>query len=375
MRAAPDEKYMRRALQLAAKGRHQTWPNPMVGAVVVKAGVIVGEGWHEKYGGSHAEIHALHHAGTRAAGATLYLNLEPCAHYGKTPPCVEAVIQSGITRVVCAMKDPNPKVCGRGFLRLRSTGIRVEAGLLQAEARELNKVFIKIVTTPHPYVINKAGMSLDGKIACYNGSSRWITGLQARVYAHRLRQEADAVLVGAGTVFRDDPRLNVRLVKNPGGSQPWRVLLEGKRRLPPTLKIFASARRQKTVIATTRRVFSAAAYPDGVEHWLLPGREGCVDINALLLRLREEGVYSLLVEGGAEVHAAFLGLHASNPVCYSDEMHLVMAMKIIGGRDAPGAIGGQGAGSPQKALLLKRVRWAKMGEDQLLVSYLRQGRK
>jgi diaminohydroxyphosphoribosylaminopyrimidine deaminase / 5-amino-6-(5-phosphoribosylamino)uracil reductase len=361
-----DRYYMQVAMGLAEKGCPDTWPNPMVGAVVVKKTAIVGKGWHHCCGGPHAEVYALQKAGKQAMGSTLYLNLEPCSHHGKTPPCAEAVVKAGIERVVCAMRDPNPKVAGRGFARLRRAGIVVDVGLMKAEAEELNRVFVKLIATDIPYVVNKVALSMDGKIASYSGKSRWISGLEARKYAHQLRYRSDAIVVGAQTVFQDNPELNIRLVSNLRQRQPLRVLLEGKRRIPLSLRMMKTSQEQNIVIASTHAPRPAKQYPKGVVHWQFAGKDNHVPIRPLLRCLRKNGVNSVLVEGGADIHAAFLGLDGSNGPIYSDELHMVLAPKIIGGKDALGPIGGKGVSDPNFAIMLKDMQLSSLGSDMLV---------
>jgi len=355
-----DAFYMQRALDLARRGLGRTWPNPMVGAVVVRAGKIVGEGWHRRCGGPHAEVHALKQAGRLAMGATLYVTLEPCSHFGKTPPCAPAVAEAGVRRVVAAMRDPNPKVCGRGLALLRKAGVQVETGLMQREARELNKVFIKRVTTGLPYVVCKAALSMDGKIACHNKVSRWITGVPARRYAHGLRVLAAAILVGAGTVLQDDPELNVRLAKPLSGRQPIRVILAGERTLPSSLKIFHGG--QRTILVTSRQLLGPVKHTAPLEIWHFP--KG--DIRGLLQRLASLGVSMLLVEGGSEIHASFLGLSGLGGEVWADELQFIYAPLVIGGRQAAGPVGGRGADKPLAGVAVKNVVWRCLGSDWLM---------
>jgi diaminohydroxyphosphoribosylaminopyrimidine deaminase/5-amino-6-(5-phosphoribosylamino)uracil reductase len=225
-----DEKLMRLALRLAAKGRGKTSPNPMVGAVVVRGERIIGRGYHHKAGEPHAEVLALRQAGDRARGATLYLNLEPCSHFGRTPPCTQAILQAGIRRVVAGMKDPNPLVAGKGIRRLRRAGVQVDMGILAAECRELNAPFCKYITTGKPFIILKTACSLDGKIATGSGDSRWISSEESRRYVHHLRLHVDAVMVGSGTVLKDDPLLTVRLSRGESYPQPLRVIVDSRLR-------------------------------------------------------------------------------------------------------------------------------------------------
>lgn len=354
---------MRRALALARRAEGWTSPNPMVGAVLVKDGRVVGEGYHRRAGTPHAEAHALARAGEAARGATLYVNLEPCSHYGRTPPCADALIRAGVARVVAAMQDPNPRVAGRGLARLREAGVQVEVGLLEREARRLNEAFCKHVTTGLPFTVLKTAMSLDGKIATRTGHSRWITGEAARAEAHRLRHRADAVLVGVGTVLADDPRLTVRL---PGGpwKNPWRVVVDSFLRTPPGAAMLQEEGR--TIIATTAAAPArarAALQEAGAEVWLLPGKDR-VDLPALWRRLGEEGVTHLLVEGGGEINAALL---AAGLV---DKVVAFVAPRIVGGQAAPGPVGGAGAATMEEALELADLSVRRVGRDVMLSGYL-----
>ncbi len=358
------------ALRLARKGLGRTWPNPMVGAVVVKRGNIVGAGWHKQYGGPHAEVNALKQAGRRAKEATLYLNLEPCSHHGKTPPCAEAVIRAGVARVVCALRDPNPKVLGQGFRRLRAAGVRVEVGLQRRAAKKLNEVFIKRVTTGLPFVVCKSALSLDGKIACVSGESRWITGQAARRYAHHLRSLSDAVIIGQGTALQDNPRLTVRHGRAGRTGKPVRVILWGRAPIPKTLAMLSKAGSWPVIIATAR-IFPRGSWDRrGVEIWHLPGKDGRVDLAALLRRLAERGASQVLVEGGAEVQAGFLGLTGGRGEILADQIQFIYAPKVIGGREAPGPVGGAGVSHPSQALALRQCAWRLLGADMLCVAEL-----
>ncbi|MCD6129075.1 bifunctional diaminohydroxyphosphoribosylaminopyrimidine deaminase/5-amino-6-(5-phosphoribosylamino)uracil reductase RibD, partial [Candidatus Bipolaricaulota bacterium] len=270
------EEYMRRALELARLGEGYTRPNPLVGAVVVKDGEVIAEGYHARYGGPHAEMVALSRAGERARGADLYVNLEPCVHWGKTPPCVDRIIAAGIRRVILAARDPNPLVNGKGVDKLRSAGIEVVEGVLREEAEKLNEIFFHWVKTQRPFVALKLAMSLDGKIASRTGKSRWITGEEARKKVHELRRRYAAVLVGVNTVLTDDPQLTVREVEGP---QPLRIVLDSRGRIPLSAKVLSG--EAPTLIATTQ------AMPEEIEHklrekgaevWRLPARDGKVDL-------------------------------------------------------------------------------------------------
>ncbi|MBE3580753.1 MAG: bifunctional diaminohydroxyphosphoribosylaminopyrimidine deaminase/5-amino-6-(5-phosphoribosylamino)uracil reductase RibD [Thermoanaerobacteraceae bacterium] len=358
------EAFMRRALELARRGLGRTAPNPAVGAVVVRSGEIVGEGYHQRAGSPHAEVHALREAGDRARGSTLYVTLEPCCHYGKTPPCTEAIIAAGVKKVVAAMIDPNPKVAGRGLRRLREAGVEVEVGLLEKEARRLNEAFIKYMTTGLPWVTLKMALTLDGKIATRTGASRWITGEVSRRKAHELRNTYDAVLVGIGTVLADDPELTTRL---PGGRDPVRVILDSRLRLPLNARVVNLKSSAPTLVATTeeapqeRREELARA---GIETMVLPAKEGRVSWPALLENLARRQITSVLVEGGAEVNGSAL---AHGVV---DRVIAFIAPKIFGGREAPGAVAGLGVCRPEEAWELEEVEVEPSGEDIMITGLI-----
>jgi len=366
-----DVAYMRMALDLARRAAGRTSPNPMVGAVVVKDGAVVGEGWHLCAGTPHAEVHALAAAGDAARGATVYVTLEPCCHFGRTGPCADALVAAGAKRVVVAMTDPNPQVAGRGLARLRAAGIEVTEGVLAAEAARLNEAFIKWVTTGMPFGIMKAAMSLDGKIATRGGQSRWITGPQARERVHRLRDCADAILVGVGTVIADDPELTARLPEG-GGKNPLRVVVDSAARLPLTAKVVRDG-LAPTVVATTAAAApakTAALAAAGVEVLVLPRGPTGVDLRALWRTLGERQATSVLVEGGAAVNAAAL---AANVI---DKVYVFVAPKIIGGAAAPGPVGGEGPLELDAAAALEDMTSEPAGGDILLTAYVaaREGR-
>ena len=343
---------MRLALELAAKGGGKTRPNPMVGAVVVANGRVVGSGYHRRAGGPHAEVVALRQAGARARGATLYVSLEPCAHTGRTPPCVEAVLRSGVRRVVAAMVDPNPLNRGRGIRRLKSRGLQVKAGVLEGAARRLNELFVNRMEKGRPFVTVKMAQSLDGKIATRAGQSRWITGPKARRWVHRLRSEVDAILVGIRTVLKDDPRLTVRSggVK---GAAPLKVILDSKLRTPPKARIFSSC--GPVLIAATAaapRAREKRLVRAGAEVVRLPSRGGRVDLKALLKELAQREISHLLIEGGGETIASAFQARAVDRVAW------FISPRIIGGR---------GAAAPfSNAAPLSNVEVEPIGPDWLV---------
>jgi diaminohydroxyphosphoribosylaminopyrimidine deaminase / 5-amino-6-(5-phosphoribosylamino)uracil reductase len=356
------ERLMRRALELAERARGLTSPNPMVGAVVVTAaGEIVGEGFHARAGGPHAEIGALRAAGARARGATLYVTIEPCAHHGRTPPCAPAVIEAGVARVVVAIGDPNPLVAGRGVELLRGAGIEVRVGVAAAEAERQNRVFLTAMRERRPHVTLKAGMTLDGKIADLHGASRWITGDAARHRAHRLRSESDAIVVGIGTVLRDDPELTVRLGE-PWPREPLRVVLDTAARTPVGARLIRAGRPSSAVIAVGAgapepRVRALAAA--GATIVACGTRDGRVDLGALLTELFARDVRAVLVEGGGEVHGAFLDAGLV------DRVAMFAAPLLIGGRGATPVVGGAGR-ELKSAVRLGGFTVTPLGDDLLV---------
>jgi diaminohydroxyphosphoribosylaminopyrimidine deaminase/5-amino-6-(5-phosphoribosylamino)uracil reductase len=352
------------ALRLAAKGRGTASPNPMVGALVVKQGNIVGQGFHRRPGLAHAEILALRQAGSRARGATLYVTLEPCCHHNKrTSPCVPELLRSGVCRVVIAMSDPNPSVNGKGAAALRRAGLTVTIGVARAEAEQLNRAYAHWIKTKRPYVILKAGMTLDGKIATVSGESKWITGRASREEVHRLRGEADAVLIGVGTVVADDPSLTARLgsgLKKLAARQPLRIVVDSALRIPLKARILTQQRNAKTIVATT---YSASAsrkqtlLKRGIEVVSLPGLRSKVSLPTLMDALGTRGVTSLLVEGGGEINAAMLKAGLVQHV------RLYVAPVLLGGADAKGVIGGKSPARLDSALRLRNVMARSIGED------------
>lgn len=359
-----DIKFMRLALRLAAKGRGLTNPNPMVGAVVVKDGKIVGRGYHHQAGQAHAEILALQEAGEKAQGATLYLNLEPCAHFGRTPPCTEAILKAGIKRVVAGMIDPNPLVSGRGVFRLRRAKVQVDVGLLAEECRQLNAPFVKYITTGRPLLTLKVAESIDGKVATTLGEARWISSAESREYVHKLRQNVDAIMVGIGTVLQDDPLLTVRLPTFKKPRQPWRVIVDSNLRLPLRSRIVKTANHYPTLVATTNSAPLNQIKKLEKAHVeviiVAKDRQGRVKLIALMEHLAKRGILSVLLEGGPTLSASALQEKLV------DRLLFFIAPKIIGGEKAPGAIGGQGISRLRDAIPVKNLRVRKLGIDLLL---------
>jgi diaminohydroxyphosphoribosylaminopyrimidine deaminase / 5-amino-6-(5-phosphoribosylamino)uracil reductase len=361
------EHYMTRALELARKGAGRTSPNPMVGAVVVKNGQVVGEGYHKKAGFPHGEIAALKKAGSKAKGADLYVNLEPCCHYGKTPPCTDAIVAAGIGKVIVGMRDPNKLVSGKGIRRLRQKGIDVATGVLASECTRLNEVFIKFICTHRPFVILKTAVSLDGKIATSSGQSQWITGAKARQRVHQIRNEVDAIVVGAGTVVKDNPFLTTRLGKKSNVQHPVRVILDNENLVPLNANVFKNTDSQQVLYITGKTLpvsRKKALTQKGVEVLSLKEKKGGVDLQHLMQVLAEKELTSVLIEGGSEVNASFLeaGL--------VDKVMVFVAPILIGGREAPGPIGGIGNPRLEEAFKIKNMSVTSIGSDWLLEGYL-----
>jgi diaminohydroxyphosphoribosylaminopyrimidine deaminase/5-amino-6-(5-phosphoribosylamino)uracil reductase len=358
-----DELWMKRVLRLAERGKGRTSPNPVVGAVLVKNGRIVGEGYHEKAGQEHAEVIAIRHAGEDARGATLYLNLEPCTHHGRTPPCTPAVIAAGIKRIVVGMEDPNPLVKGKGLERLGRAGIDATVGVLEEDCRRLNEAFCKYIVRKEPFVILKAAVTLDGKIATKEGDSKWISGEASRRFVHRLRDQVDGIVVGIGTIFRDDPQLTARVR---GGRDPYRIVLDSRLRIKEEARVFGDS-PSKVIIATTElapmeRVEKLEKIGSRVV--IVDSKEGRVDLGGLLPRLGEMGMMSLMVEGGSRVNGSFLEHHLI------DKIFLFLSPKLIGDGGAPGVFGGGGKAKLEEAVRLGDLRTRRIGEDILIEAYV-----
>ncbi len=353
-----DETWMTLALNLAEKGRGLVEPNPLVGAVVVQGDHVVGEGWHERFGGAHAEVNALNHAGEAARGATLYVTLEPCCHYGKTTPCTEAIRKTGIKRVVAAMTDPFHQVAGKGAARLKEAGIIVDLGIKESEAQRINAPYLKLLRAGRPYVHAKWAMTLDGKIATRTGDSRWISGEGARRHAHELRGRMDAVIVGIGTVLADNPRLTVR---PPGPRVPVRVVLDSRGRLPESCQLAMTARETPVlVVAADEPPLGASKLRAlGCEILTTPSKNGRPDITELLDELGKRKMTNVLVEGGAEVLGGFFDAKAV------DEVHAFIAPKIAGGMGTT-AVAGLGVAKIADALHLADWHAERIDSDILI---------
>lgn len=355
---------MKRALKLAARGRGRTSPNPMVGAVLARAGEVIGEGYHRRAGEAHAEINAL--GDIDARGATLYVTPEPCSTHGRTPPCTEAILQRGIRRVVVAARDPNPKHAGAGLRLLRRRGVEVVQGLLAAEAERLNEVFNHWIVRRLPFVHLKCAMSLDGKIATNSGQSKWITGAKARAYSMRLRHGVDAIVVGVNTVIRDDPALTPRA--SPAWKILGRIILDPNGRTPTSARVISDEHAAWTTIvvgpaASSRKVAALEKTVRVLRAPMLPSQES-LDLHWVLAALEKEGVTSVLVEGGGETHFSFLAQGLVNRV------HFLYAPLIITGRSAPKAVGGIATLHNGTGMKLHSTEWKMIGTDMLLSAYL-----
>ena len=353
--------HMQRAVELAREAVGSTSPNPPVGAVLVRDGRVVGEGRTQPPGGPHAEAEALRIAGDAARGADLYVTLEPCAHYGRTPPCADALIEAGVASVHIAVMDPAPHTAGRGVQYLREAGITVTVDDGPPAARQLVEAFAKHITTGLPFVVAKFAMSLDGRIAARSGDSRWISNETSRREAHRLRAEADAVMVGIGTALADDPLLTVRDAPLPARGQPLRVVVDSTGRLPASAAMLAA--EGTTLVAVASPEAARAFEAGGAEPVVVPGADGRIDLPRLLAELGARDVTSLLVEGGAALHGALFegGL--------VDKVVAFIAPVVIGGEGVPGPVGGAGAERMADALRLRDVTYTELDGDMMVVGY------
>lgn len=351
--------YMAKALSLAERGRGWTSPNPMVGAVLVKEERIIGQGWHKRRGGLHAEREALAACRESPAGAVLYVTLEPCCHQGRQPPCTDAILEAGISRVVIGSMDPNPLVAGKGISILRAHGVAVETGVLRKECDRLNRAFFHYITAKRPYVTMKYAMTLDGKIATHTGASQWITGKPAREQVHRDRHANAAILVGIGTVLADDPLLTCRM---DGGKSPLRVICDTHLRTPLDSNIVRTAKAYPTILAAgPASPESAAPYKAaGCQVWTLPLRAGHVDLAALMDRLGAEEIDSLLLEGGGTLNWSMLEAGLVQRV------QAYIAPKLFGGDAAKSPVGGMGAALPNQAFRLVNTAVTRIGKDFLI---------
>lgn len=358
-----DMHWMRRALELAARGRGAVEPNPLVGAVVVRDGACVGEGWHQRYGGPHAEVNAFAAAGEAARDATLYVTLEPCCHHGKTPPCTDAVLAAGVRRVVAAMRDPFPAVSGEGLALLQRAGVEVEAGVSEADARMLNAPYLKLLATGRPYVHAKWAMTLDGKIATRSGDSKWISNAASRQIAHAIRGRMDGIIVGIGTALADDPLLTAR---PPGPRVACRVVLDSRARLPIDANLVRTAHEVPTLVVTGASAPSShrqALRERGCELLELAVESGRRQATALLDELGRRRFTNVLVEGGGGVLGSFVDARAI------DEVHVFVAPRLVGGSDARSPVLGRGVERLADALSLSRLEVQTVEGDVYLHGY------
>ncbi len=363
------EEYMRRALELARKGEGHTSPNPMVGCVVVKDGRIISEGYHEKYGEFHAERNALTRCTEDTAGADLYVTLEPCCHQGKTPPCTDIIIEKKIARVFVGSMDSNPLVAGRGVQILRDHGIYVETGILDAECRKLNEVFYHYIATKTPFVVMKYAMTLDGKIACATGDSKWVTGEIARTQVHRMRGRYRGIMVGIGTVLADDPMLNCRVE---GGVDPVRIICDSNLHIPTESQIVKTASDIETIVACSQEALESERKQEKIRRLKeagiqIIGTEGAHGVNLveLMKKLGGQNIDSILLEGGGTLNASALEDGIVNKV------YAYIAGKLIGGMDARSPVEGMGIDRMADAITLQNMEIEKLGDDFCIVGYVK----
>lgn len=363
------EEYMRRALELARKGEGHTSPNPMVGCVVVKDGRIISEGYHEKYGEFHAERNALTRCTEDTAGADLYVTLEPCCHQGKTPPCTDIIIEKKIARVFVGSMDSNPLVAGKGVQILRDHGIYVETGILDAECRKLNEVFYHYIAKKTPFVVMKYAMTLDGKIACATGDSKWVTGEIARTQVHRMRGRYRGIMVGIGTVLADDPMLNCRVE---GGVDPVRIICDSNLRIPTESQIVKTASDIETIVACSQEALESERKQEKIRRLKeagiqIIGTEGAHGVNLveLMKKLGGQNIDSILLEGGGTLNASALEDGIVNKV------YAYIAGKLIGGMDARSPVEGMGIDRMADAITLQNVEIEKLGDDFCIVGYVK----
>lgn len=355
-----DEIYMKRALKLAAKAKGHTSPNPMVGAVIVKDGRIIGEGYHKKAGEPHAEVNAVQSAEESVEGATIYVTLEPCSHYGKTPPCSDLIIKSGFKKVVVAAVDPNPLVAGRGIQRIKEAGIEVEVGVCQKESLKLNEVFNYFITTKRPFTVMKYAMTLDGKIATQTGQSKWISSKKSREHAHQLRGELSSIMVGIGTVLKDNPKLTCRVS---GYSHPIRIVVDSQLRIPLNAAVLSDQKEAKTIVMTTP--FSSeeklqTLTARGVEVIKVKAVDKRVDLYEAMKVLGKKGIDSILLEGGGQLNASALEVDVVN------KLIVYVAPKLVGGEQAISPVMGKGVNQMSEAYPFKNVKTYQIENDTVI---------
>lgn len=363
-----DTMFMKKAISLAKKGEGLVDPNPLVGAIIVKDERIIGKGYHEYFGGNHAEINALENAFENTKDSTMYVTLEPCSHFGKTPPCVEAIIKGGIKRVVIGLVDPNPLVSGNGIKTLRDHGIEVVTGVLENECRELNEVFLKYIETKLPFVTLKYAMTLDGKISSYTGDSKWISNLKSRKYVHKLRHINAAIMVGIGTVLSDDPSLNTRLdIEKP--LDPIRIIVDTRGRIPIDSKVVNLKSNAKTIVATSDLIETEklnALESKNVTVIICPMVNNQVDLNYLLKSLAKRDISSILLEGGSELNFNML---KENLI---DKVITFIAPKIIGGKSSKTPVGGEGIELMKDSINTENIKYKTFDDDICIESYIKK---
>ena len=363
-----NQEYMRLAIEIAKKGAGKVNPNPMVGAVIVKDERVIGQGYHKYYGGNHAEVNAFENLSDNPEGATIYVTLEPCSHYGKTPPCVDKIIANKISKVVVGTLDPNPLVEGIGIKALKEAGIEVITGVLEEECKKLNEVFMKYILYKRPFVVLKTAMTLDGKIATESGESKWITSDKSRQEVHKLRNKLSAIMVGVNTVIKDNPELTCRLE---GGKNPVRIIVDSKLRIPLGSNVVVDNLAQ-TIVATTE-----VADKDkilvleklGVKVLIINSKNERVDLKSLMIELGKRGIDGILLEGGATLSFSAL---EENIV---DKIQVYIAPKIIGGEKSKTSIGGKGIEKLSDAIMLNNMTVKSVGTDLLIEAYLKGGEK
>ncbi|MDU2688582.1 bifunctional diaminohydroxyphosphoribosylaminopyrimidine deaminase/5-amino-6-(5-phosphoribosylamino)uracil reductase RibD [Paeniclostridium sordellii] len=359
-----DKHYMKIALDLAKLGKGKVNPNPLVGAVIVKDKKIIAKGYHEKYGEDHAEVNAFKNAKENVAGATMYVTLEPCSHYGKTPPCVDKIIDNKISRVVIGMMDPNKLVLGQGIKKLQDAGIEVEVGVLEEECKKLNEVFIKYIKNKKPFVVLKAAMSLDGKISTASGESKWITGNKSRSEVHKLRNDLSAIMVGVDTVIIDNPYLTCRIVD---GRNPIRIIIDSKLRIPKDSNVLENTNDIKTIIATTEKAPKEKIdYLENLGVWVIKtkSKDEKVNLKELMIKLGELKIDSILLEGGSTLNYSAL------EVGIVDKVLVYIAPKIIGGVNSKTPVGGNGIEQLKDAFKIKDLNISMVSEDVLIQGYI-----
>lgn len=354
---------MELAIELAKKGEGKVNPNPMVGAVIVKDGIVIGEGYHEKYGEGHAEVNAFKSLKEDPSGATMYVTLEPCSHYGKTPPCADKIIENNIKRVVIGMIDPNPLVAGNGVDKLKKAGIEVKVGVLEEKCKKLNEVFIKYILSKKPFVVLKTAMSLDGKIATRTGESKWISSEKSRLQVHNLRNKLSGIMVGVNTVIKDNPELTCRIEN---GSNPIRIIVDSTLRIPMNSKVLQN-KDNKTIIATTKRANiknMQELLKKNINVLIIDEKNGQVDLSALIKKLGELNIDSILLEGGSTLN--YSALEES----IVDKVMIYISPKIIGGESSKTPVGGIGIDKLNDAFKLKDITTNIVDEDILVEGYI-----